>query len=204
MKRIILYYWSKLLKKIRGSAVVDSQIHRTSKVQAGSQIVKSIMDKYSYCGYDCKLINCVVGAYTSIADDVVIGGAQHPMTWVSMSPVFYRGRSSVTKKFAQHIREIEPTTYIGNDVWIGERSLVKAGVIIGDGAVVGMGSVVTKNIEPYSIVAGNPAKTIRMRFGDEQIIKLKESKWWKKNDSEIKELAHLICSPEDFLKEIYK
>lgn len=194
-----LYYWSKLIKKIRGSAIVNSTIHSASKIEAGSQVLNSRMDKYSFCGYDCKLFGCNIGAYVSIADGVVIGGAQHPIEWVSTSPVFYQGRDSVTKKFSEHKRDSDPTTNIGNDVWIGERAIIKAGVNIGDGAVVGMGSVVTKDVAPYSIVAGNPAKLIRMRFSQEIVEELIKIKWWEKSDAEIEKVAHCFRNPEELL-----
>lgn len=201
-RRNFLYYWSKIIKRIRASAVINSKIHTTSKIEAGSQVINTTMDKYSFCGYDCKLFNCRIGAYTSIADNVIIGGAQHPVSWVSMSPVFYKGRDSVKIKFSEFARTPDLNTVIGNDVWIGERALIKGGISIGDGAVVGMGSVVTKNVEPFSIVAGNPARLIKMRFPTEIIKELIESSWWEIDDDKIKKLAVHIQSPKEFLKEL--
>ena len=94
------YIWNRVLKKIRGVAIRNSYIHPTSKAEAGTQFIDSNMEKYSFCGYDCKICNCEIGAYSSIADAVVIGGARHPIEWVSTSPVFYAGRDSVNKKFS--------------------------------------------------------------------------------------------------------
>ncbi|SCY72678.1 CatB-related O-acetyltransferase [Butyrivibrio sp. INlla14] len=196
---MIGYLWSKLIKKIRWKSIASSEIDRTSKIEAGSQVVNTVMDKYSFCGYDCKIINCKIGKYVSIADGVVIGGARHPMEWVSMSPVFYHGRDSIKKKFAEFPREDDKRTVIGNDVWIGERALIKAGVTIGDGAVIGMGSVVTKDIGSYEIWAGNPAKKIRDRFSENLKEDLSESKWWDLPDNEIQKLAVSIRSPEEFI-----
>ncbi len=197
---LIGYLWSKLIKKIRWKSIASSEIDRTSKIEAGSQVVNTVMDKYSFCGYDCKIINCKIGKYVSIADGVVIGGARHPMEWVSMSPVFYFGRDSIKKKFAEFPREDEKCTVIGNDVWIGERALIKAGVTIGDGSVIGMGSVVTKDIGSYEIWAGNPAKKIRDRFSENLKEDLSESMWWDLPDNEIQKLAASIRSPEEFIK----
>ena len=196
------YLWAKLCKKIRGSAVINCRIHKTSKIEAGSSIVNTTFGRYSFCGYDCTIVNCEVGAFCSIANNVMIGGARHPMEWVSMSPVFYAGRDSITKKFSTHNKGNGISTSIGNDVWIGEYALIKAGVRIGDGAVIGMGSVVTKDIPPYAIAAGSPAKIIRKRFDDNIIDKLLNIKWWNFNEEQLNKYAKYIMCPDEFIHEI--
>ena len=123
----------------------------------------------------------------------------HPMNWVSMSPVFYFGKDSVKAKFSRHKRELPLTTKIGHDVWIGQNVLIKQGVTIGTGAVIGMGSVVTKNVEPYTIVVGNPAKCIRKRFDDDTITKIIESKWWLFDEKRLIECAEYFANPKDFI-----
>ena len=80
-------------------------------------------------------------------------------------------------------------TIIGNDVWIGQRVVVKSGCRIGDGAVVGAGAVVTKDVPPYAIVGGVPAKVIRMRFSEDIIERLKEIKWWDYSDDRLKAIG---------------
>ena len=134
------YYWAKLCKKIRGVACKDSYIHPTSKVEAGSQVVNSTFEKYSFCGYDCQIINCSVGAFTSISNNVVIGGDMHTMNWGSISPVFYMGKDNIKKKFAEYIRTDDLNTVIENGAWIGEGAILKAGINVGDGAVIGIES----------------------------------------------------------------
>ncbi len=199
---MIGYYYAKFLKKIRGSAIKASSIHPTSKVEAGCNIVNITMDKYSFCGYDCEISNTQIGAFTSIANNVVIGGSMHPIEWTSMSPVFYEGRDSVKKKFSSFPREKDKKTFIGNDVWIGQNVLIKQGVIIGNGAVVGMGSIVVKDVEPYSIVAGNPARIIKYRFEQSIIDRLEAAKWWLLDDKKLGEIASHVRTPEDFLKSL--
>ena len=195
----VIYYFSKAIKKLRCSAIKNSKIHRTSKIESGSSIVNVFMDKYSFCGYNCEIFNCEIGSYCSIANNVVIGGAMHPIKWVSMSPVFYEGRDSVKKKFAHYTREIDKMTIIEHDVWIGQNVLIKQGVRIGIGAIIGMGSVVTKDVEPYTIVAGNPAKEIKKRFDEITINRLLASKWWELNDKEISKYSPYFIDPAKFL-----
>ena len=106
------YIISKILKKIRGAAINKSTIHKTSKVESGSLVVNSTIDRYSFCGYDCDILNCEIGCFCSIANNVIIGGAAHPINWVSTSPVFYIGRDSVKKKFQTFQRPDDLRTLI--------------------------------------------------------------------------------------------
>jgi len=198
----IAYIWSKLFKKLRGSSIVNSKIHKTSKVESGSHIVNCNFDKHSFCGYDCEMIYCDVGSFCSIANNVKVGGGVHPIDWISTSPVFYEGRDSVKAKFSEHKRPPIKRTTIGHDVWVGQSAIIKQGVTIGTGAVIGMGSVVTKSVEPYTIVAGCPAKVIRKRFDDEIINKLLEIKWWDLSENKLSTYAKFITDPRKFIAQI--
>jgi acetyltransferase-like isoleucine patch superfamily enzyme len=190
---------SKILKKIRLSSIRQSEIHASSKVESGSSIYFSTFDRYSFCGYDCDIYYAEIGSFTSIANQVIIGGARHPMEWVGMSPVFYTGRDSVRKKFSTHSLDTVPITSIGHDVWIGHSAIILSGIKIGNGAVVGAGSVVTKDVPPYGVVVGNPAKLIRYRFDGETVLKLKEIQWWNLNDEHLNELANYVKEPNEFI-----
>ena len=198
----IKYLYSKFLKKyLRGKCIKDSAVDDSVRIGSGSSIINSSFDRYSYCGYDCKIINCEVGSFCSIADNVIIGGAQHPMTWVSMSPVFEdMSNSGPKKRFAR--LKVQPTlrTTIGNDVWIGDRAIIIAGVKIGHGAVIGAGAVVTKDVEPYSVVGGCPAKVIKFRFSEEIREHLLDTKWWEMDDSDLLALAPFVNNTELFLE----
>ncbi|WP_373317267.1 CatB-related O-acetyltransferase [Chitinibacter tainanensis] len=197
---MIKYLWSKFAKKVRLASIRNSLIHKTAAVEAGSSLYCSTMGKYSFCGYDCEIYYSLIGNYCSIANNVTIGGARHPMEWIGMSPVFYAGRDSVKKKFSEFELDDIRTTNIGNDVWIGKSAIVLSGVTIGNGAVVGAGSVVTKDVAPYAIVAGNPAKVIRYRFSEEIREGLEKCNWWDLDDQRLQSVSHLVREPSSFIK----
>lgn len=198
----IKYLYSRVLKKMRGSAIANSNIHKTSKVEPGSVVIDTTFERHTFCGYDCLFNNCHVGAFTSIASNVKVGGARHPMEYVSMSPVFLSHRDSVKKKLAKHDYKYVPRTIIGNDVWIGEGCYIKSGVTVGDGAVIGMGSIVTKDVPAYSIYCGNPGRVVKMRFEQGIIDAFLEVKWWDLSDEQLEKLGDLITKPEQFLEKL--
>ena len=194
------YIYSRLLKKIRLSAIRGSVIHETSKVESGGVVIGSTLRKHSFCGYDYTILNSDIGSFCSIASKVSIGGVAHPAEFVSTSPVFLSHKDSVKAKFSHHDYLPVVRTSIGNDVWIGEGAFIKAGVTIGHGAIVGMGSVVTKDVEPYAIVAGNPAKLIRMRFKAEVIDALLSMAWWHYTEEDLTRVARHFDCPEEMLR----
>lgn len=119
----------------------------------------------------------IIGRYCSIAGDVhVLLGGNHRTDWVTTYPF--------SEQWHQHAGKItgHPSSngnvVIGNDVWIGERAMILSGVTIGDGAVVGASALVTKDVPPYAIVGGNPARIIRYRFDPATIKKLLAIRWW--------------------------
>jgi acetyltransferase-like isoleucine patch superfamily enzyme len=196
------YLWAKFFKKLGLAAVRKSQIHPTSVVESGSNVLFSSFGKYTYCGYDCEIVHTEIGNFTSISNNVHIGGGMHPIEWVGTSPVFYDNVDSIKKKFSRHQRPPVAKTFIGHDVWIGQSVLIKQGVVVGNGAVIGMGSVVTKNVEPYTIVAGNPARIIKKRFSEEVIEALEKTKWFEWEDEELQKYAPDFTDVQTFLSKV--
>ena len=200
-----MYYLSKIIKKLYPAAIKNSTVDKSAKVEGGTQFISSSLGRYSFCGYNCTIVNTTIGDFCSLASEVKIGLAKHPLEWVSTSPAFYYGRDSIKKDLANKACDLSvERTIIGDDVWIGENVFIKSGVTVGTGAVVGMGSIVTKDIPPYEIWAGNPAHLIRKRFDDDTIQLLLESKWWKLTRKELKQLSNSIDNPQKFIELVSK
>lgn len=204
MLSLLSHVWCKFTRVARGRSLRRSRVHATSKVEAGSALVDSSMDRHSFCGYDCTILHTDIGAFASIASRVTVGGVAHPMHFVSMSPVFLSHKDSVKKKFARFDYLPVMRTTIGADVWIGEGAYIKAGVRIGNGAVVGMGAVVTRDVPDYAIVAGSPARLLRYRFDEATCRVLSETQWWTRDDAALSALAPLIDDPAAFIQSIKK
>ena len=138
----------------------------------------------------------IIGKFCQIAAGVefVMNGANHQMNAVSTFP-FYTLEGWNMKPPLPADLPLKGDTIIGNDVWIGQNAVILPGVQIGDGAIVGANSVVGSNVEPYTIVIGNPAKALRKRFDDELINLMPRFKWWDKSIDEIDSLIPLLtCS----------
>lgn len=199
MSRLALITF-KVLRKLRLRAVRDSRIHPTSKLESGTVFYHSTMGRHSFCGYDCEISHADIGSFVSIANGVVIGGGRHPLEWVGMSPVFYEGRDSVKAKFSTHARAPAKRVRVGHDVWIGRSAIVLPGVEIGNGAVVGAGAVVTKDVAPYAVVAGNPARLLRYRFSEPTVARLTATAWWDRDDETLERLGPWFNDVEGFLE----
>ena len=128
--------------------------------------------KNTYIGYCNK-----IGKFTSISFDVKIGLVAHPLDYLSTSPILYSKRRGWLKETIYNDSQ-SGFVEIGNDVLISANAIILAGVKIGDGAVIGAGALVNRDVPPYAIVAGVPAKIIRYRFTEEVINKLLKIKWW--------------------------
>lgn len=162
------------------------------------------IDDYSYVQSNSMIINTNISKFCSIASDVKIGLPEHPLHMVCTSPVFYDNTQPLPCFFInKNIFEFdEKTTIVDSDVWIGYGAIIKSGVTIGVGAVVGAGAVVTKDIEPYSVVAGVSAKHIKYRFDKVTREKLLSSKWWEFDEKKLEKLASYFNTPEIFLEKL--
>ena len=196
----VFYYMTRLMNR-RPASIYQSTISKYASIGNGAQIYKSSVGRYSYI-HNSKVIDASVGQFCSIAGECTIGGGAHPITCVSTSPVFYSDKNVLHTTFFKRNFEEYVHTEIGNDVWIGSRCLIKGGAKIGNGAIIGMGSVVTHDVPPYEIWAGNPAKFIRKRLDDEVIKKLLDIAWWDWPEENIRRFAAWFDDPQELIAAI--
>lgn len=139
----------------------------------------------------------IIGNYCSIGTGVsfiMAGNQGHRSDWISTFPFYFMDEVDT---FADSLNGYQPAgdTLVGHDVWIGAEAMIMPGISIGDGAIIGSRALVTRDVAPYSIVAGNPAKEIRKRFEATMIDKLLEIKWWHWDSEKVATAMPLICSP---------
>ena len=181
--------------------MLASNVNFKAKIGEGTQLIGCEVGRYTYI-YNSIVVSAEIGSFCSIARGCIIGGAAHPTDWVSTSPVFYNGENIMRTNFSTNDFTKYKKTVIGNDVWIGNNCIIKGGITIGDGAIIGMGSVVTHDVPPYEIWAGNPAHLIRKRFDDETIKQLIEIKWWDMSEEELQEIGDLFKNPEELINHL--
>ena len=171
-----------------------------------SYIADSDFESHVTHHYEWNNDKLVIGKFCQIASGVefVMNGANHQMNAVSTFP-FYTLEGWEQNPPSQNDLPIKGDTIISNDVWIGQNATILPGVHIGDGAIIGANSVVGSDVDPYTIVAGNPAKPIRKRFDDELIEIMEKLKWWDKSIEEINSLIPLLTNSNlEYVKEELK
>ena len=174
------------------ATIIDSQIGAWTQIGARTRIEETRFGDYSYVMEDCQIIYAEIGKFCSIASHVRINPPNHPI-WRATSHHFtYRSKFYELGEDEEEIFQWRRSkgVVIGHDVWIGHGAIILPGVKIGIGAVIGAGSVVTKEVQPYTMVAGNPAKLIRRRVSEEVAALLMQIQWWHwSHDQLLKALA---------------
>lgn len=194
----------KMIKKCFPIFIRKSVFEGKNYVGRFSKIYFSKIGFATYFGQKCTFIKASIGKYCSIGSNVCVVNGSHPLNCVSTHPAFYSKYNCTGVYFDSSIKyteyqyvDKEEKFYIdiGNDVWIGNNVVIMQGVKIGSGAVIATGSVVTRDVEPYSIVAGVPARIIRKRFDEDTISFLLNFKWWDKGLYWIKNNSKFFTDP---------
>ena len=176
--------------------LLDSELGEECRIAHHASIRSSRVGRLTSIGRYSKLTHSHVGSFCAISWDVTINALTHPDNHLAMSAfpyVPYVGQFVETR--TQHYKLVK----IANDVWIGAHAVVMPGIEIGNGAVIGAGAVVTKNVPDYAIVAGVPAKVLRFRFSEQMISRLLMAKWWDLDKSIIK--ANIDLFQHEFTEE---
>ena len=187
----------KIIRKIYGKNV---------KAECESEILREIWEryygvkigKYTYgCFNDCFPSETTVGKYCSISKGVKALNADHPVSSVCLTPYFYN------KSLGFDVKDVSRSKLtIGNDVWIGYNSIILSKCTsIGNGAIIGAGSIVTKDVPPYAIVAGNPAKIIRYRFDKDTCEQIDDTGWWEDTPEQLYKLKDYMNNPKVFCEQ---
>lgn len=173
----------------------DSSFGVYVQIGAGSRIAHSTLGDYSYCDRMCDIANASVGKFANIAAFARIGPTDHPMDRASLHHFLYRSSyywEDAADDPAFFARRRSRRCEIGHDTWIGHGAVIRPEVTVGHGAVVGAGAIVTRDVAPYTIVAGNPARPIRPRFGPGVAERMLALAWWDWDH------ARLRAALEDF------
>lgn len=203
----VLFCIGKRVKFGKGNFVDRATVFEGMNRIGNHNVLKGTVGLGTYIGSGCR-IEGKIGRFCSISNDVIVLSTKHPTEYVSTNPIFYSTKKQNGYSYVQHdeyderlVAADNDAVVIGNDVLISYGVYIMGGVKIGDGAVIGANAVVTHDVPPYCIVAGNPAKIIRKRFSDQVIEQLLRIEWWNWNEAVIRERAESFLDVEKFVED---
>lgn len=180
------------------SRITSSKLKGYNRIGRSSLVYHSTVGEYSYCGANDVIMHSSLGKFCSISWNVTIGPANHDYRLLTTHDFLYNDYCGIKPiEVAPAYDRFTRKTRIGNDVWVGVGAVIVNGVSIGDGAVIGANAVVTKDVPPYAIVAGVPAKVIRYRFKEKMIEELLKLEWWNLPKEVIHDNYSIFSTPPD-------
>lgn len=185
LKRGLGVWFPKGKTRISKSCEFEPPCKITGAVNCKTTVKVGAFTSFDGDANDCRIRNVTVGRYCSIAKHVDIGLPNHPVNWFSTTPRQYFPKHFLWDgKLCGQVGVVPwPGEFghveIGNDVWVGDRTVIMPGVKIGDGAIVAAGAVVTKDVPPYAVVGGVPARFIKYRFDEDTVKELLDLQWWR-------------------------
>jgi acetyltransferase-like isoleucine patch superfamily enzyme len=166
-----------------GAKIIQSNVVDNLTIDIDSCINKCDVGRYFGLGCFSYVANSQIGRYCTFGARVSVGAFSHPTDWLSIHEFQYRDTTNIYGNSildgGVNIAPMNSRTNIGSDVWIGDNACVKAGVSLGHGVIVGLGAVVVKDVPPYAIVGGNPARILRYRFPEDVVRTLIQVRWWE-------------------------
>lgn len=181
-----------------GTKIDNSILEAFSRCGKNNHLFHVKLGKHTYTGQNTVIMHTNIGAFSSISWNVSIGGGEHDFSRLTSHSFLYNSYDRLNDDKVFYNRFEEKCT-IGNDVWIGANSTILRGVQVGDGSVIGANSVVTKDIPPFAIAVGNPARIMKYRFTDDIIERLLNIKWWELDDDLIHSNCDLFASNVDHI-----
>lgn len=181
-------------------------VDKTAYIYRGVKAKKAVIGAHTYIAANTDIENAEIGKFCSIADHCRIGMSGHSLQYISTSPIFTQTRNALQERWIEkdvfvHKSEKERVV-LGHDVWVGSHVLINGGVRVGNGACIAAGAVVVKDVPPYAIVGGVPAKIIRYRFPQEVIDKLENIQWWNLPIDILKQNIHLFQQENISIEEL--
>lgn len=182
------------------------EVDKTAYIYRGVKAKNAVIGAHSYIAANTDIENAEIGKFCSVADHCRIGMSGHSLQYISTSPIFTQTRNALQERWIEedifeHKSEKERVV-LGHDVWVGSHVLINGGVHVGNGACIAAGAVVVKDVPPYAIVGGVPAKIIRYRFPKEVIEKLEKIQWWNLPIDVLKQNIHLFQKENISIEEL--